>query len=294
MENAVFELDEGFGRSSRDLDVGAREVEHIRRRIDRAQHPVGVEQAALKRSAEAVGEHDLEYIALADVVLCAFDHCAVLFLVKQRSDLAFELTALFGCLFAVFEQAGELLQVGGCFVVAVFTVLDPHVDDKNYFLTDVVKGDNLVKKHKVNVLERLVVLDLALYAGFAVAEVIVGEVAYQAACERRKIIEPRAFVFREQTAQIVRRVVGAHLGIACLHLAVDAGDLHFGVKAEEGVATPAVVCLRGFEHVAVRGNRFEYLHRLDRGCEVREQLAAERQNIVIALCGDFLCFGKRG
>ena len=226
--------------------------------------------------------------------LCAFDHRAVLFLIEQRCDLALEPAALFLRLFAVLEQVGELLQLFCGSVVAVAAVLNAHVCDKNDFLPHVVKGDDLVEEHEVDVLERLAVLDLALYAGLAVAEVVVGEVAYQTACERRKVIKARALVFRQKRAEIVRRVVGMHHGIACIHFAVDAGDFHFRVKAEEGVASPSVVCLRGFEHVAVRRYSLEYSHRLDRGGEVREQLAAQRQYVVFAVCRDFHCFGKRG
>ena len=172
-------------------------------KIDNVQELVSSAAKYEEGSEEPSLQGYLEDIALADMVLRALDHSAVLFFIEQRCDLALEPSALFLRLFAVLEQSGELMQLFCGSVVAVAAVLDAHVCDKNDFLPHVVKGDDLVEEHEVDVLERLAVLDLALYAGLAVAEVVVGEVAYQTACERRKVIKARALVFRQKRAEIV-------------------------------------------------------------------------------------------
>ena len=92
--HAVLKLDERLGRSARDLDVGTREVEHIRRRVDRAQHAIDVEQTALKRSAQAVGEDDLKDVTLKNMMLGGLDHLAVARPVKERRDLTEKPAAL--------------------------------------------------------------------------------------------------------------------------------------------------------------------------------------------------------
>ena len=54
MQDAVLQLDQRLRRSAGDLNVRPRKIEHIRRRIDGAQHPVCSEQTALKPGGKAV------------------------------------------------------------------------------------------------------------------------------------------------------------------------------------------------------------------------------------------------
>ena len=117
----------------------------------------------------------------------AFDHLAVARPVKQRSDLSQQPSAGFLTLFSVFEQISHLTKLRRRPVVADLNVVEPHIGYQNDLLLHIVKGDDLVEQHEVNVLERLAVLDLASYARLAVAEIIVGEIADQAACEGREI-----------------------------------------------------------------------------------------------------------
>ena len=161
-------------------------------------------------------------------------------------------------------------------------------------MSDVVEGNDLVKEHQVDVLERLAVLDLTSHARLAVAEVVVGEVADQTARKGRQLGKAGAFVACKDLTQICRRIVGHHGQVARLHHAIDAGDLHLWVIAHKSVATPSVIRLRGLEHIAVGGNIFENFHRFDRSDKVRKKLAAERNDVVPVLLSDCPDAFKRG
>lgn len=288
VQHAVFQFDERFGRGARDLDVRAGEVEHIRRGIDRAQHAVGVEQTSLKRGAQAVGEHDLENVALADVVLGGLDHRAELLFGKERRDFAEEPSEGLLLFFAGFEKGDELLQLEPGLVVADLDVAERHVDDEHDLLPHVVESDDLIEQHQIDVLEAVLVLLAAADARLAVFEIVVGEAAHKPAGEGGEVVEAGTFIAGQQLAQILGRVVRADGEAAGLQFAVDAGDLELWVKAEKGVASPAVVCLRGFEHIAVGGHIFKDAHRLDGSDEVGEDLAAQRQHVVLLRRGEVL------
>ena len=58
---------------------------------------------------------------------------------------------LFRC--AVFKDISHLTDLKLCLVVAGLAFLKAHVCDEDYLLTEVVKCDDLVKEHEVNVLE---------------------------------------------------------------------------------------------------------------------------------------------
>ena len=220
------------------------------------------------------------------MTLCFLDHLTVLFAVEQRRDLAGQFSCGLFLFRAVSDQVGKLSELCGRLVVADLDIVELHVDDQNDLLPHIVEGDHLVEQHQVNILERLAVLDLTSHARFAVAEIIVGKVADKAAGEGRKMHKPRALVGRQDLAQIGGGIVGSELYVACLHHAADTGDLHLRIEAEEGVASPAVVCLCGLEHITVGGYRFEDAHRFDRGGKVREQFTAQRTNIIAARRGD--------
>ena len=111
VQHAIFKLNQRFGRCTRHLNISAGEVEHVRRRVDRAQYAVRVEQTSFKRRGQAVGQHYLEYIAFADIVLGLFDHAAELLLIKQRRDLAQQPAARLVLLFAVVQQVGYLFKL---------------------------------------------------------------------------------------------------------------------------------------------------------------------------------------
>ena len=78
--------------------------------------------------------------------------------------------------------------------VSACCVIQADVRDEDYLLAEVIKGDDLIEEHQVAVLEELLVLCIQLQCGFCVLDVIVREVAHEAACKRRKVGKPRALV----------------------------------------------------------------------------------------------------
>lgn len=63
---------------------------------------------------------------------------------------------------------------------------------------------------------------------------------------------------------------------------VHARYLHLGFIAQKRVAAPLFVGLGGFQQVAVCRNVFEYLHCLDGRADVRQYLAADGRDLVLA------------
>ena len=61
----------GSGERADERHVGRADVEHVRARVDGAEHAVEVEAVALVRGGEALREHDLEDVARGDVLLRA-------------------------------------------------------------------------------------------------------------------------------------------------------------------------------------------------------------------------------
>ena len=87
-----------------------------------------------------------------------------------------------------------MLQLRDRLIVADLDIVELHVDNEDNLLSDVVEGNDLVKEHQVDVLERLAVLDLTSHARLAVAEVVIGEVADQTARKGRQLGKAGAFV----------------------------------------------------------------------------------------------------
>ena len=287
VEFAVFQFDLRFGGSACHFHVGAGEVEHIGRRVDGAQDAVGVEQTALKGRGQPVGQHNLEDVALPDILLGAFHHPAETFPVEERGDVAGQFSGRFGFAVAVPQEVCHLTQLQHCLVVAGFPVREPHIDDQNDFLPHMVEGDHLVEQHEVQILEAFGILGLTARGGFTVEEVVVGEVSHQSAGKGGQIVETRTFVIRENLPQHVGGTVGGKAQMIDLHLSVHAGDLHLRVVAQKGVASPFFTLLRRFQQIAVRRDVFENAHGFDGGEKVGEYFAAHRYDAVVSVFGFF-------
>lgn len=221
-------------------------------------------------------------------MLGAFDHRAVGFAVEQRLDLSGKMPARLVLRLTGAQELHQGLQLQHRLVIAGLRVVERHIGDEHDLLAEVVEGDDLVKEHEVDVLERLGVLHADPDGGLAVAEVVVGEIADEAAGEGRQIVKTRAFVVGEDLAQEGRRVVGPDADASGAELACGAGDLELRIEAEEGVAAPFFAFGDGFEHIAVRRHVFEDLHRLDGRADVRKDLAADRQHLILSGRGDLL------
>ena len=241
MQHSVFQLYQGLRRRSRHLCIRSRKVKHIGRGIDGAQNTVGVEQAPLEGGRQAVGEHDLENIPLPDVILGLLHHAAELFPVKQRRHLPQEPAGRLPLLCAVPQQLHKLSELHHSLVVAGLRLVQGHIDHENELLPQVVKGDDLVKEHQVEVPKGLRVLHLRPDRWLAVPEIVIREVSHQSAGEGREGIEPGAFVSLQDLAQVRGGVLRPKPEASGPHLSIPACDLQSGIKAQEGVAAPGLI-----------------------------------------------------
>lgn len=88
----------------------------------------------------------------------------------------------------------------------------------------------------------------------ALAEVIIGEISHKAAGEGGQVCKTRAFILRQNFPQRLRGVLCFKGQFPGLHHAIPAGDFHFRVKAEKGVAAPLFAGLGTFQQIAVGGD----------------------------------------
>ena len=86
---ASFALDDGLRRAADEREIPELEQEEIRRRVDAPQRAVELDGRGRRRAGRALRDHDLEDVALADVLLRTLDAAEVL--VARR--LALERTA---------------------------------------------------------------------------------------------------------------------------------------------------------------------------------------------------------
>lgn len=208
-------------------------------------------------------------------------HGAVAGLVKQRRDRAGEPPAGFSLFFAGAQQLSQLLQLQKGLVVIDLRFGQGHIGDEDDFLAKIVKCDDLVKQHQVNVLEILAVRSLTANGRLAVTEVIVGEIPHQTAGEGGQPWQLGAFVVSQNLPQIGGGVIGLNAQAAGLQHTAAAGDLQFGVKAEKGVAAPLFPVQNRFQKKAVGRDILENAQCLDGGAEIREQLAVDWIDLVL-------------
>src|SRR5581483_7297831 len=67
-----------LGRAADESDVAELEEEEVRRGVDATQRPVELDRRRRGRARRALRDHDLEDVALTDVLLCALDPPQVL------------------------------------------------------------------------------------------------------------------------------------------------------------------------------------------------------------------------
>ncbi len=143
VKHTVLELNECLRRSSCDLYVCSREVEHVRARVDGTKYTVSVQETSFKRCLQAVRKNNLEDITLEDVVLALLDHLTELVLFKECLDFTEEFSGLFFGLLTVMDEIRKVTErLYRCFVVlldllirkSVLTVCDLHVFDEDDLL----------------------------------------------------------------------------------------------------------------------------------------------------------------
>ena len=213
-------------------------------------------------------------------------HTAVTFPVKQRRHLSHQMSAGFLFLLPVSQQIRHLSQFPHRPVVPGFRFVQRNIYDQDDLLPEVVKGNDLVKKHQIRVLKSFCIFYLASHRRLAVAQIVVGEISYQSSGEGRQVVEPGTFIMIQDLSEICRRVIRLHLNVSHLHLPVHTGDLLLRVVSKECISSPFVICHRRFQHIAVGRYIFQYPHGLDRCGEIRKDLTADGNHIVISLGRD--------
>ena len=106
-------------------------------------------------------------------MLCLFNHAAELLPVEQRRDLSKQLSAVFNFLFAVPEELCKLFKLHNRFVIAGLHIVKRHIYHEDDLLSEIVKGNDPVKEHKVDVLKSFGVLHVTPHRRLAVAEIII-------------------------------------------------------------------------------------------------------------------------
>ena len=86
VKDTVLQFDKRLRRSTCDFNIISREVEHIRRRVHGAQHPVCIQKASGIVSIHPVAEYHLEYIPFMYMVLGLLHHIAEPLLIKESTE----------------------------------------------------------------------------------------------------------------------------------------------------------------------------------------------------------------
>ena len=81
------------------------------------------------------------------------------------------------------------------FVITCLDIVELHIYHEYDLLLHVVKRYNLVKKHQINVLERLLVLNFSFDGRLGVSQIIKRKISDQTTGKRRKLRYTRASVF---------------------------------------------------------------------------------------------------
>ena len=185
-----------------------------------------------------------------------FHHPAVGRFIKERPCFAQKPACWFLLRCSGLQQLCQLVQPQDGFVIVRFQRirLQRHIHDQHDLLPQVVKGDHLIEQHQIHILEVLGVLCRGTGFGFAVAEVIIGEISHKAAGEGGQVCKARAFILRQNFPQRLRGGLCFKGQFPGLHHAIPAGDLHFRIKAEKGVAAPLFAGLGAFQQIAVGGD----------------------------------------
>ena len=104
-------LDDRLRRAADEREVAELEEEEIRRRVDAPERPVELERRSRRRPLGALRDHDLEDVALADVLLRPLDAAQVLVTLGEAAQLAAHAGAARRLRLRRFEYAGGLVGI---------------------------------------------------------------------------------------------------------------------------------------------------------------------------------------
>ena len=297
---AILQFDERFRRSARKFDIVTGKVEHIRGGIGRAEHPVGIKQTARSLRGQRIGKHDLKDISLPDVLLGPFDHSAVGFLGKMGCQLGFqpELREMGTC--AAVQECFHLIERLFRLCIGTLQIFGEHTGNQQKLLSVMIKDNDLVKQHQVDVSEVVVFRFAQAERRLGVLHIVVREISDQTTGERRHSVQPCSAVILQNRTDCIARMRdlrGFLLRLLALRAASDAqstvraGQLECGRIAQKGVAAPTLVAFDAFQQIAVLAGGAQRPHDLDRGKAVGIQCAAEGNATDLRILRDLFHFG---
>ena len=227
-------------------------------------------------------------------MLRLLDHAAVLGFLEEGRHLAQQPSRHILFLLAAPNQLLQMPQPKLCPPIAGFSLRQLHIFDEDDLLLQVIEGDDLVKEHEIHILEAFRVLRVQTKRGFIILQVIIGEVAHQAAGEGRKPRHLRTPILFQNLPNVVVRMLRFYGQRSGLQLSVLTGDFQLRVKTQEGIAAPALPILHRFQQKYMIRNILQHLQHRN-GCgEVREKASRHRQNLIFSGFCIFHCLFKGG
>jgi len=200
------ELDHGLRRCSDDGHTTLAQEEHVRARIDLAKDAVDVKRVTTELEIESLGQHDLEGVTGADVLLGDLDGSAVadsarasphLFFGqgrpwrrRRREWFATRPLEISTHRLQVFLGAEVSPLEASIARASVAFRLDEHVVDEGYPLAPVVKGGELTN-HRDDGVRMPKVIGRGRGEGFDLTDHVVAEVADEATVQGRELFELR-------------------------------------------------------------------------------------------------------
>ena len=84
------------------------------------------------------------------------------------------------------DQFYDLIQFCTAALIFFFDIFHSGIGDHDDLLTEVIKCDDLVKKHHIHILEALGILRIQIQLWLAVFHIVIGEISNQTAGKGRK------------------------------------------------------------------------------------------------------------
>lgn len=86
-----------------------------------------------------------------DILLSLFHHAAIGFPGEQRGKFALKNQRIFRCRISVLNQCLHPAYFQTCPVIIFFRVIQSYIDNQLNFLLQVIKHNDLIKKHEIQI-----------------------------------------------------------------------------------------------------------------------------------------------
>ena len=179
--------------------------------------------------------------------------------------------------------------------IGVFRVICVNACNQDQLLPVIVEYDYLVKEHQIHIPEIAAFVGRTLQTWLCVLDVVVGEIAHEAAGKRRKPFQLWTFIFRQNVPYDLPGVFYGHggdIGMLPLRITKDpklacaAGELQRGGVTQKRVSAPGLPAFGAFQQIAVPGSGPECPHDLDGGEAVGKQLHRDGDPAVFPGCAE--------